>query len=54
MKQKNPFTVIVTPLRDIDHMLDFYYKLPNEKQGDFWKQECKLRPTKATCKLYEV
>ena len=54
MKLRTPFTVIENPLRDIDHIHDFNYKLPNENQGDFWEQECKLYPTKSTCKLYEV
>ena len=54
MKLRTPFTVVANPLRDIDRIHDFSYQLPNERQGDFWEQECKLHPTKSTCKLYEV
>ena len=54
MKLRTPFTVVANPLRDIGHIHDFSYKLPNEKRGDFWENECKLHPTKSTCKLYEV
>ena len=54
MKLRTPFTVVANPLRDIGHIHDFSYKLPNEKRGDFWELECKLHPTKSTCKLYEV
>ena len=52
MKLRTPFTVVANPLRDLDHIHDFNYKLPNK--NDFWEQECKLHPTKSTCKLYEV
>ncbi len=52
MKLRTPFTVVANPLRDLDHIHDFNYKLPNE--NDFWEQECKLHPTKSTCRLYEV
>ncbi len=54
MKLRTSFTVIANSFRDIDHIHDFSYKLPDEKQGDFWEQECKLNPTKSTCKIYEV
>ena len=54
MKPINPFTFVSNPLKDIDHLHGFSYKLLNEKQGDFWDQECKLDPTKSTYKLYEV
>ncbi len=54
MKLRTPFTVIVNPFRDIDHMHDFSYKLPLEKRDDFWENECKLHPTKSSCKLYGV
>ena len=54
MKLRTPFTVVANPLRDIDRIHDFSYQLPKERQGDFWEQECKLNPTKSTCKLYEV
>ncbi len=54
MKLRTPFTVFANPFRDIDHIDDFNYKLPNDKQVDFWEQECKIHPTKSTCKLYEV
>ncbi len=54
MKLRTPFTVIANPLTDLDHIHDFNYKLPNENQVDFWEQECKLHPTKSTCKLYDV
>ena len=54
MKLRTPFTVVANPLRDIDRIHDFSYQLQNERQGDFWEQECKLHPTKSTCKLYEV
>ena len=54
MKLRTPFTVVANPLRDFDHIHDFNYKLPKESEGDFWEQECKLHPTKSTCKLYEV
>ena len=54
MKLRTPFTAIANPLRDIDDILDIKYKLPNENQGVFWEEECKLHPTKSTCKFYEV
>ncbi len=54
MKLKTPFSVISNPIRDIDYMHDFSYELPKEKSHEFWEQECKLNPTKSTCKLYEV
>ena len=54
MKLRTPFTVIANPLRDIDHIHDFNYKLPKENLVNFWEQECKLHPTKSTSKLYEV
>ena len=54
MKLRTPFTVISNPFRDIDHMHDFSYQVPHVKDSDFWENECKLHPTKSTCKLYEV
>ena len=54
MKLSTPFTVIANPLRDIDHIHDFNYKLPTKDQSDFWEQECKLHLTQSTYKLYEV
>ena len=54
MKLRTPFTVVANPLRDLDHIHDFNYKLPNENEDGFWEQECKLHPTKSACKLYEV
>ena len=53
MKLRTPFTLITNPLRDIDHIHDFNYKLSNEEQGDFWEEKCKLHPTKSSCKFYE-
>ncbi len=54
MKLRTPFTVFPNLLRDLDHMHDFSYQLPEEKKNLFWEKECKLHPTKATCKLYDV
>jgi len=54
MKLRTPFTVFANPLRDIDHIHDFSYELPQQKQDLFWEKECKLHPAKSTCKLYEV
>ena len=54
MKLRTPFSVIPNPLRDIDHIKDVSYTLPKESFRDFWEEECKLHPTKSTCKLYEV
>jgi len=54
MKRRTPFTVIANALRDLDYIHDFNYKLPNENQVDCLEQECKLHPTKATCKPYKV
>ena len=54
MKLRTPFTVFAKPLRDLDHIHDFSYELPQQKQDLFWEQECKLYPNKSTCKLYEV
>ena len=54
MKLRTPFTVNSNPLRDLDRIHDFNYKLPNENEVDFWEQECKLHPAKSTYKLYEV
>ena len=54
MKLRTPFTVISNPLRDLDHIHDFSYELPQEKNDQFWEQECKIKPTKSGCKLYEV
>ena len=54
MKLRTPFTVIANPFRDLDYLHDFAYKLPDERQPDFWEEECKLHPTNSTCKLYEV
>ena len=54
MKLRTPFIVIANPLRDLDQIKDFTYKLPDQNQGEFWDKECKLHPTKSTCKLYEV
>ena len=54
MKLRTPFTILANPLRDLDHIHDFSYELPQQKQDLFWEQECKLYPNKVTCKLYEV
>ena len=54
MKIKTPFTVISNSLKDIDRIHDFSSQLPDENQDDFWEGECKLRPTKSACKVYEV
>ena len=54
MKLRTPFTVIENALRDLDRIHDFSYNLPDEKQLKFWEEECKLHPTKSSCKLYEV
>ena len=54
MKLRTPFTVVANPLRDLDHIHDFNYKLPNENESDFWEEICKVNPTKSSCKLYEV
>ncbi len=54
MKLRTPFTVIANPLRDIDRMHDFSYKLPNKRHVEFQEKECMKNPTKSTCKLYEV
>ena len=54
MKLRTPFTVLTNALRDLDHIRDFTYNLPPEKEGEFWEKECKIHPTKSTCKLYEV
>ncbi len=54
MKLRTPFTVFANPLRDLDHIHDFSYELPQQKQDLFWEQECRLYPNKSTCKLYEV
>ncbi len=54
MKLRTPFTVAANPLRDINHIHDFNYKLTNENKGDLWEEICKLHPTKSSCKLYEV
>ncbi len=54
MKLRTPFTVFPNPLRDLDHMHDFSYKLPVEKHTGFWEKECTLNPSKSTCKVYEV
>ncbi len=54
MKLRTPFTVVPNLLRDIVYIHDFSYELPQQKQDLFWEKECKLHPTKSTCKLYEV
>ncbi len=54
MKLRTSFTVITNPLKDIAYMRDFSYQLPNQRRAEFWEEECKLHPTKSTCKLYEV
>ena len=54
MKLRTPFTVFPNPLRDFDYIHDFSYQLPEEKKSLFWEKECKLHPTKSTCKLYDV
>ena len=54
MKLRTPFTLIGNPLRDLHHIDDFSYNLVNQYKGDFWEKECKLHPTKSSCKLYEV
>ncbi len=54
MKLRTPFTVAANPLKDIDYMHDFSYKLPKDKRDEFWENECNLHPTISTCKLYEV
>ncbi len=54
MRLRTPFTVLSNPLKDLDRIHDFSYELPQEKKDGFWEQECKLYPSKSTCKLYEV
>ena len=54
MKLRTPFTVFVNPIRDLDYIHDFSYKLPKENNKLFWEKECNLHPAKSTCKLYEV
>ena len=54
MKLRTPFTVFPNPFRDLNYIHDFSYELPQQKQDLFWEEECKLHPTKSTCKIYEV
>ena len=54
MKLRTPFTVLASPLRDLDRIHDFSYELPCENNDLFWEEECKSHPNKLTCKLYEV
>ena len=54
MKLRTPFTVVANPLRDIDYIHDFSYRLPQEKNDLFWLKECELNPSKPNCKIYEV
>ena len=54
MKLRTPFTVITNPLKDLDYMHDFSYKLPDQSYFEFWEKECQNHPTRSNCKLYEV
>ncbi len=54
MKLRTPFSIVVHPVKDTEHIHDLSCKLTNKKLSEFWEHECKLSPTKSSCKLYEV
>tara|TARA_Y100001968_G_scaffold296309_1_gene304403 strand:+ start:294 stop:446 length:153 start_codon:yes stop_codon:yes gene_type:complete len=45
MKLRAPISLIKEALSDIRVMHDFNYKIPAEKEGEFWEEECKIHPT---------
>ena len=54
MRLTKPFDIFNGSLGDLWRMHDFNYHLPEEAKHLYWDEECLVKPTQASCKLYEV
>ena len=52
MKLTTPFNALRNATSDMWRMHDFSYKLPKNKEKDYWNEECIAHPSNIQCKIY--